>query len=325
MENKKTKSSSKFLVIFLVIFIGIIAIFSCVMVFMISAMSSSVASYSSSDSFSISPANADIGVIEIKGPIMKIDKIIKNLEKFDASEKMKAVVVIIDSPGGAVVPSQRVYEKLKRLGKKKDIYISMENLCASGGYYIAVAGDELWASPGTLTGSIGVIAQFIQTKELFSKIGLKTTTIKSGKFKDIGSPSRDMREDEKVLLQEMIDDTFSVFFDTVKEERLSKILEKLKVTNPGATEQDAIDFLKDKTDGRIFTGNQAIKMGFIDKIGGYDDLIDYLKEKYKLEKPKIAKIKKKSELLMLLEDITQIVNYRVYGIKSEILLKYAIM
>ncbi|MDD3627961.1 MAG: signal peptide peptidase SppA [bacterium] len=329
MENSnqpvKQSKTAKYLVIFLVIFIGIIAIFSCLMVFMFSASLSAVSNPSYSfDKFTVDPKSADIGVVKIEGPIYKMDKVLKNLDKFNESEKMKAVIVIIDSPGGAVVPSHRVYKKLKSMSKTKDIYICMENVCASGGYYIAVAGKEIWTSPGTITGSVGVIAQFMKTKDLFDKVGVEVNVIKSGKFKDIGSPQRDMTEEDRELLQGLIDDTYSDFFNIVKTERLSRILDKLKETNPNATEADALAILKEQTDGRIFSGNQAVRMGFADKLGDYDELLEYIKQKYGLKDPKISKPKKKPEFYMFFEETEEMLDYQMYGVRSQILLKYSI-
>ncbi|HDS09133.1 MAG TPA: signal peptide peptidase SppA [Firmicutes bacterium] len=330
MENSnsspKQSNTARYLVIFLVIFIGIIALFSCIMVFMMSASLSALSTQSYFlDKFTVNPEQADIGVVKIEGPIYKVDRVLKNLDRFNESKKMKAVVVIIDSPGGAVVPSHKVYKKLKNISKTKDIYVCMENVCASGGYYIAVAGKEVWTSPGTITGSIGVIAQFMKTKELLDKIGVDVTVVKSGKFKDIGSPQRDMTEAERELIQDLIDDTYSDFFNIVKAERLLRILDKLKETNPNATEEDAFNLLKEQTDGRIFSGNQAVRMGFADKIGDYDELIEYLKKKYNIEKPKISRPKKKPDFFRFVEETEEMLDYRLYGIRSEILLKYSVL
>lgn len=323
--EEKTGKSSRFLAVFIIILIALIIIFSCVFVSILAGMSNSMTEFSSMDSFTVSPAQADIGEIKIEGPIMDVDKYIKQLNKFNKSEKMKAVIVIINSPGGAVVPSQKIYYKLKRISEKKKIYIMMESLCASGGYYIAIAGDELWAYPGTLTGSIGVIAQFLNTEELYSKVGLKFNVIKSGKYKDVGSPLREMNEADRELLQQMIDDTYSEFYKVVEQERLDAVLKKLKEKDPSAAKEEAVKIIKENTDGRILTAPRAERLGMIDNIGDYDDLVEHIKKVHDLKKPKISRKKKKPEILQLFEEFSQTMRYRLSGARSEIQVRYSVL
>jgi len=183
--------------------------------------------------------------------------IIDQLHKFKKHRKVKAIVIRIDSPGGGVGPSQEIYEEIKKIKKVKKVVSSIGSIGASGGYYVACATDKIVANPGAITGSIGVIVKYANFKELMEKIGLKGIVIKSGKYKDIMSPLRDITADEKNLLQNVIDDIHSQFVSVVAEERH---LEKAEV--------EAI------ADGRIFTGVQAKELGLIDELGNFRDAVN---------------------------------------------------
>ncbi|OPX40498.1 MAG: S49 family peptidase [Desulfobacteraceae bacterium 4484_190.3] len=198
-----------------------------------------------------------VGVVIIKGVIGKSREIIDQLDKYGEDDDIKAVVLRIDSPGGAVVPSQEIYDKVLQLKKKKKVFTSMGSVAASGGYYIACASDKIVANPGTITGSIGVIIQFPQAKELLKKIGLKSTVIKHGKYKDIGSPSRDMTSDERLLMQGVVDDIYDQFVEAVS---LNRNIPKKKI--------EAL------ADGRIFSGRQALNLGLVDYVGNMEYTID---------------------------------------------------
>ena len=169
---------------------------------------------------------------------------------------MKAVVLRIDSPGGGVGPSQEIYSELKRLAKVKPLIVSMGSVAASGGYYVAVAGEHLFANPGTITGSIGVIMSFPDYQGIMGKIGIKTEVVKSGRFKDIGSSTRDLTVADRELLQGMIDDVHSQFVTAISEGR-----------------NIPIDRLQPFVDGRIFTGQQALDAGLIDELGSLSDAV----------------------------------------------------
>jgi protease-4 len=154
-------------------------------------------------------------VLDIEGVITQSRPIIKKLHKYRDSEGIKAVVLRIDSPGGAVGPSQEVYEEVIKLREKKTIVASMGSVAASGGYYIACATHKIFANPGSITGSIGVIIEFANIEELLGKIGMKSVVIKSGKYKDMLSPTRELKEEEKSLIQGVIDNIHSQFIDAV--------------------------------------------------------------------------------------------------------------
>ena len=191
-----------------------------------------------------------IGIVTIGEVIRDSSPIVDQLVKYGKDDSVKAVVLRVDSPGGGVVPSQEIYDAVLSLKKKKKVVVSMGSVATSGGYYVACAADKIVANPGTITGSIGVIVHFSNVEELFKKIGLRPTIIKSGKYKDIGSPFRDMTADEKRLIQKVVDDIYDQFLEAIS---LNRKISKDKVA--------------EIADGRIFTGRQALKMGLVDFLG----------------------------------------------------------
>ncbi|MHB9031133.1 MAG: signal peptide peptidase SppA [Candidatus Latescibacterota bacterium] len=199
-----------------------------------------------------------IAVIEITGLITSAEPVVEDLERYIRNDRIPAVVIRLDTPGGAVAPSQEIYSAvLKARQKGKIIIASMGTVAASGGYYIAAACDTVMANPGTITGSIGVIADFAQISELLNKIGVDVTVIKSGKFKDTGSMTREMTEEEKELIQGVLMDTYDQFVEAVAHGR-GMDLEKVLTY----------------ADGRVFTGRQAKELGFVDMLGTYRDAIN---------------------------------------------------
>jgi len=199
-----------------------------------------------------------IAVLEIEGIITKSRAIIDTLNKYKQNDMIKAVIIRIDSPGGGVGPSQEIYEEVMKLREKKQIVASMGSVAASGGYYIACAANKIIANPGTITGSIGVIIEFANIEELFSKIGMKSVVIKSGKYKDILSPTRQMQDEEKNLIQGVIDNILSQFIDAIAKGR------NLPREN-----------IAEIADGRIFSGEQAKELGLVDELGNLQDAIDH--------------------------------------------------
>jgi protease-4 len=198
-----------------------------------------------------------IGVVVLKGIILDSRVALTHLEKCGRDEGIKAIVLRIESPGGGVTPAQEIYEKIQSVKKKKKVVVSMGSMAASGGYYVACAADKIVANPGTVTGSIGVIMHFTNVQDLFKKIGLKSSVIKSGRYKDTGSPFRDMSPEEKVLLQGVLDDIHDQFLDTVS-------------TSRGIPKEK----LKEIADGRIMTGRQALQMGLVDYLGDIEFAAD---------------------------------------------------
>jgi len=204
-----------------------------------------------------------IGVIDVTGIISGSQHIVNQVKKFRQDKRIRGIVLRIDSPGGSVGPSQEIYDEvLKTRESGKTIYASMGAMAASGGYYIASAAEKIFANPGTLTGSIGVIMAFTNAKGLMEKIGLQPKIIKAGKYKDIGSPARDMTKKERNLLQSVVDDVHQQFIEAIASGRGISIEEVTTIA-----------------DGRIFTGRQANALNLVDELGGLQATIDQLSEK----------------------------------------------
>lgn len=224
-----------------------------------------------------------VGVLEVKGVILDSKKISDQLEEFEESPDIKAIVLRVDSPGGAVAPSQEIYEDLKRA--TKPIVVSMGNVAASGGYYIAMAGKKIFANPGTITGSIGVIMEFANLEKLYEWAKVKRYAIKTGKFKDVGSETRAMTDDERNLLQEMMFNVLSQF--------------KAAVASGRKMQNSKVDEI---ADGRIFSGEQAKRLGMIDELGGIHEAIAAAAKLGGItKKPKVVYPNKKRNLMELLQ------------------------
>lgn len=223
-------------------------------------------------------ASNSIVHLEMNGIILNGKKFLKSLEDYRKNDNVKAFVISMNSPGGAVGPSQELYAELKRIRDdlKKPVICVSTSMLASGGYYAAMGCSKLLVAPGTLVGSIGVIMEFADLNKLYDWAKVSRYSIKSGQFKDSGAEYRPMRDDEKQLFQSLIDEVYSQFKETVKSER--KLSEELIVQN---------------ADGRVFTGAFAVKSGFADGEGFFNDAVKLaaaeagLGENYYLvEKPK---------------------------------------
>jgi len=191
-----------------------------------------------------------IGIVDVEGVIRDSAEIVGNLQEFGRDDSVRGVILRINSPGGAVAPSQEIYDAVMELRKRKKVLASMSSVAASGGYLIACAGEKIIANPGTLTGSVSAVMYFTNTEELLKKVGVKASVIKSGKYKDIGSPIREMTAEEKILLQGLVDDIYRQFLDVVIRHR-----------------SISPDTMKKIGDGRIFTGRQAQQLGLVDYLG----------------------------------------------------------
>jgi len=240
-----------------------------------------------------------VAVIPVTGMIADSETTIESLKKFGKDDSVKAIVLRINSPGGGVGPSQEIYEEVGKVRAKKPVLTSMGALAASGGYYIACATQKVYANPGTITGSIGVLMPFVNIKELAEKIGVKGMTVKSGEFKDMGSPLRDMRPEERALLQAVVDNVNLQFVHAVAQGRNLEPGEVLKIA-----------------DGRIFTGEQAKALGLVDARG---DLEDAVAEAGKLGKiagePRVVTPprKKISFLELLKEETRSLIDEKISG------------
>ena len=228
------------------------------------------------------PQQKKIGLVKIFDIIYSSEEYVRQLQELRKDKTIGGVIVRVNSPGGGVAPSQEIYSEMMQFKKEhKPLVVSMGSVAASGGYYIASPATKIFASPGTITGSIGVIFQFPHYYELLNKIGVKMTTIKSGKFKDIGNPNRDLTEKEKEYLQQLLDNTHEQFIRDVSTARNMDKEEMRKMA-----------------DGRIFTGEQAAAMGLIDTLGSYSDAVSYLRYYCNLpEKAKIIEKKKQPDFL----------------------------
>ena len=214
------------------------------------------------DSYDINTTTGNsIGVIEIYGAIQDSKQILENLIHFSENDDIKSIVVRIDSPGGAVGPSQEIYTEIERISNNgKPVVASIGAVGASGAYYAAIGADKIVASSGSIIGSIGAISYITNLSELLSTIKVKTTVIKSGQYKDIGSPFKEPSKDHKDLFQNLVNDIKTIFAEDISKSRNLKIEEVNKLA-----------------DGRVFTGRMALKLGLIDKIGNFNDAISLAK------------------------------------------------
>ncbi len=224
-------------------------------------------------SFNPRSGSGEIGVVEIKGEIISPEKTIAALTAFRKNRKIKAIVLRVDSPGGAVGASQEIFNEVRRTDKKKPVVASLGSVAASGGFYAAIGARKIIASPGTITGSIGVIIKFANLQDIFKKIGYRPQVIKSGKLKDMGSMNRPMTREERRLLQGIIDNVHQQFIADVAKARH---LRGKKV--------------RALADGRIFSGQQAQALGLIDKLGNFTDAVNLAAEMagIKNEYPRLA-------------------------------------
>ena len=208
-------------------------------------------------------SNSEIALVHVNGMLMDSTKIVRQLSKYRRDPKIKAIIVRIDSPGGAVAPAQEIYDEINKIkDANKIVYASLGSVAASGGYYIACAANYVIANPGTLTGSIGAIMAFNNIEELAKKIGVRPAVIKSGAFKDSGSPLRSMRPEERKLLQNVVDDVHQQFVRAVS---LGRNLPE--------------DEVKLFADGRVMTGKQALEFKLIDEFGGLEKTKEILGKK----------------------------------------------
>ncbi len=196
--------------------------------------------------------NSPIAVITIENEIRESKKIVEMLIAAEEEDDIKAIILRIDSPGGAVAPTQEIYEEVVRINVKKPIYSSFGSVAASGGYYIGAATRKIWANSGTLTGSIGVIMQMADLSELFKFAKYKSETIKAGRYKDIGNPARPMTDEERAFLTDLLAGTHKQFKDDIVAVRK----DRLKVD------------INELAQGQIFHGYEAKENGLVDEIGG---------------------------------------------------------
>ncbi|MBN2227807.1 MAG: signal peptide peptidase SppA [candidate division Zixibacteria bacterium] len=204
-----------------------------------------------------------VAVVEVFGVIEDAEDVISQLKKWGDADNVGAIVLHINSPGGAVAPSQEMYNEILRIREDegKVVVASMSSVAASGGYYIACATDKIMANPGTITGSIGVVMQVLTAEKLFTKIGIDYEVVKSGELKDVGNMERAMTENERRMLTSMVMDTYEQFVEAVAEGR-------------GMDKEEVYPL----ADGSVFNGRQAMDMGLVDTLGGFEDAVRYAAE-----------------------------------------------
>ena len=202
-----------------------------------------------------------IGVILVQGTITDAGTILMELDRFRRNRGIKAIILRIDSPGGGVGPSQEIYREVLRTRKEKKVIASLGSVAASGGYYVAASADKIMANGGTITGSIGVLMEFVRLQDLLKKIGVTLEVLKSGEFKDMGSPHREMSERERMLIQHLLSDIQDQFVRAVADGR-------------GLS----IEMVEKIADGRIFSGAEAMKLGLVDELGNFQDAVNLAKD-----------------------------------------------
>ena len=198
-----------------------------------------------------------VAIVELEGVIIEVDDLVRELKAHRENPSIKAVVMRINSPGGVVAPTQELHDAVLRLRQAgKPVVASLGAVAASGGYYVAVACDQIYANPGTLTGSIGVIMQLANLEQLMKKVGVDYVVVKAGQFKDIGNVSRAMTPDERRVMQALLDDVHGQFIGAV-------------ATGRKLAREDVVRF----ADGRVFSGTQAKELRMVDALGGLEDAV----------------------------------------------------
>jgi protease-4 len=197
-----------------------------------------------------------VEVVEVEGVIEDADETVAILDQVAKNDGIRSVVLRVNSPGGAVAPTQEIYDAVMRVRERKPIIASLSGLAASGGYYVAAACDAIVSNPGSLTGSIGVIMQFGNLEELLDTIGLAGFVLKAGKYKDVGSPLRPMGDDERALLQTLLENVHEQFIQAIAQGRGLPVERVLELA-----------------DGRIYSGQQAFEAGLVDRLGGLHEAV----------------------------------------------------
>jgi protease-4 len=258
----------------------------------------------------IAAGGAKIGVIAIDGVISSdlAERTVRLLTKYADDASIKAIVLKIDSPGGGVASSQEIYEEVRRIRSGgKLVVASLGSVAASGGYYIACVADRIFANAGTVTGSIGVIVQLANAEELLRKIGVESTVITSGPFKDSGTPTRALRPEERQVFQALVDDVYQQFVEAVAQGRNLPVGE-----------------VRQAADGRIYTGRQAKDLRLVDELGGFQDAIAYAATTIGSEgKPKLVREEKERLwwLKYIFESLPDSFTWRPLS-KAEAVLQY---
>jgi len=248
--------------------------------------------------------SSKIGVVPIEGAILDSQAITEQLGRFRKDKGIKAIILRINSPGGAVGPTQEIYREVLRTVETKKVVASLGGVAASGGYYIAAAAKQIVANPGTITGSIGVIMEFVRFEELLNKIGIKLEVLKSGEFKDIGSPHRELTARDKELISALIADIQKQFVEAVASGR-----------------NLSIEKTREIADGRIFSGAQAKELGLVDVLGNFQDAVELAKNMATIRGDVTLVYPKKSKLDLwdlFLGSAADSIAKRIQGMKTRV-------
>ncbi|MCL4490647.1 MAG: signal peptide peptidase SppA [Nitrospirae bacterium] len=244
-----------------------------------------------------------IALVRVEGPILEAKSVVDELKGHVKNRSIKAIVLRVNSPGGGVVPSQEIYGEVRKAAAAKKVIVSMGSLAASGGYYISAPATRIIANPGTITGSIGVIMEVPNIKELMSKLGIKAEVIKSGKHKDIASVFRGIGKEEREILQGVMDDVHEQFIGAVAEGRRMPVEDVRKIA-----------------DGRIFSGKQALKAGLVDELGDLEFAIKTAAKMAGIKgEPEVVTKKERSPIMDLLSGR---IPEGVYRLMPKVQLKY---
>jgi protease IV len=251
-----------------------------------------------------------IQVVDIEGELLQSKPILEQLKRYEDSNSVKAILLNIDSPGGGVAVSQEIYAELKRLREKKDktIVAYLSSTGASGAYYVACAANKIVANPGTIVGSIGVIAEWVSYAELLEWAKLKDIVFKTGEFKDTGSPTRPLTDNEKKYFQGLIDDMYVQFVEAVSSGRKLDLQE-----------------VRSMADGRVFTGRDAKERKLIDEIGNFQDAVDLTAKLSGISgKPRLLRLSRPRVTLLdvLTTDLSRLVPFNGHGMQSQIKFQY---
>jgi len=234
------------------------------------------------------------------GPTITPGLVREQLGRAEKDVVVKAIVLRIESPGGAVAPCQQILGEIERVKETKPIVVSMENIAASGGYYISTKADKIVALPGTLTGSIGVISQIPNVEGLYEKLGIKMQTFKGGKYKDMYSGLRELTPEEAEIMQRMTDEYYEQFVEVVAEGR-------------GLSNEE----VRSLATGQLYTGTEAQRLGLVDELGGLDTAIDLAAELAGVEAPEVEYYQAPGLTLRSLFGLADAIQLRLWGLSGQ--------
>src|SRR5215467_8623919 len=278
-------------------------------VLLVIALAAIVLTFSGDDGAEFAFSNR-IQVVDIDGELVQSKPILDQLKRYEDSNSVKAILLDIDSPGGGVAVSQEIYTEIKRLREKKDkiIVAYLSSTGASGAYYVACAANKIVANPGTIVGSIGVIAEWVNYADLLEWAKVKDVVFKTGEFKDTGSPSRPLTENERKYFQGLIDDMYVQFLEAVSGGRKLDLQE-----------------VRSMADGRVFTGRDAKQRKLIDDVGNFQDAVDLTAKLSGISgKPRLLRLSRPRVTLLdvLTTDLSRLVPFNGHGMQSQIKFQY---